>query len=72
MIYCMIFFLLQFFFQPGGSLFFTTINKTPASYVLGVLVAERVLRLVAPGTHDWKKFISPDDLIFMIENSKKQ
>lgn len=54
--------------KPGGSLFFTTINKTPMSYVLGVLVAERVLRLVAPGTHDWKKFISPDDLMFLTEN----
>lgn len=55
--------------KPGGSLFFTTINKTPMSYILGVLMAERVLRLVAPGTHDWKKFISPQDLMFLIENS---
>ena len=51
-------------------MFFTTINKTAASYALGVLAAEQVLRLVPQGTHDWEKFISPEDLQFMLKQSK--
>ncbi|CAI9727009.1 Hypothetical predicted protein [Octopus vulgaris] len=57
------------FAEPGGSLFLTTINKTVSSYLLGVLAAERLLHLVAPGTHNWNKFISPMDLQYMIERN---
>ncbi|XP_071493958.1 ubiquinone biosynthesis O-methyltransferase-like [Diadema antillarum] len=45
--------------KPGGSLFFTTINKTWLSYACGIFLAERVLGLVPDGTHDWNKFVSP-------------
>ncbi|GAB1603727.1 ubiquinone biosynthesis O-methyltransferase, mitochondrial-like [Argonauta hians] len=55
--------------KPGGSLFLTTINRTTASYLFGVLAAERLLRLVAPGTHDWEKFITPMDLQYIIEQN---
>ncbi|XP_029654369.1 ubiquinone biosynthesis O-methyltransferase, mitochondrial-like [Octopus sinensis] len=55
--------------KPGGSLFLTTINKTVSSYLLGVLAAERLLHLVAPGTHNWNKFISPMDLQYIIERN---
>jgi len=48
--------------KPGGSIFFTTINKTSLSYALAVLAAEYVLRIVPPGTHDWEKFISPGEI----------
>ena len=69
----MIFFLknkFPLYFQPGGSVFFTTINKTRIAHLLGVVVAEHVLRLLAPGTHDWEKFISPKDLSYMLNKSK--
>ncbi|PAA62591.1 hypothetical protein BOX15_Mlig016655g2, partial [Macrostomum lignano] len=48
--------------RPGGCLVVTTINRTAASYWLGVMAAERLLRLVPPGTHDWRLFIPPDQL----------
>ena len=59
-----------FFFQPGGSIFFTTINKTAQSYALAVVGAERLARLVEPGTHDWNKFISPEELESLLQQSE--
>lgn len=56
--------------RPGGSVFFTTINKTPLSYALGIIAAEHILKLVSPGTHDWNKFISPLDLQFILERNQ--
>ncbi len=57
-----------FFFQPGGSLFITTLNKTNLSYVFGIVAAEQLLRIVPSGTHDWEKFISPEDLERLLES----
>ncbi|XP_055598535.1 ubiquinone biosynthesis O-methyltransferase, mitochondrial-like [Uranotaenia lowii] len=48
--------------KPGGSIFVTTLNKTTASWLGGIAVAEHVLKLVPENTHDWEKFISPIDL----------
>lgn len=48
--------------KPNGSLFVTTMNKTKLSLALGVIAAEKVLRIVPDGAHDWNKFISPDEL----------
>lgn len=56
------------FFQPGGSLFITTLNKTNLSYVFGIVAAEQLLRIVPSGTHDWEKFISPEDLERLLES----
>lgn len=56
--------------RPGGSLFFTTINKTYLSYALGIVAAENILGLVSPGTHDWEKFIPPLDLQFILERNQ--
>ncbi|KAG9342747.1 hypothetical protein JZ751_015609, partial [Albula glossodonta] len=49
--------------KPGGSLFITTLNKTNLSYALGIVAAERLLRIVPSGTHEWEKFISPSTAI---------
>lgn len=54
--------------KPGGSLFITTINKTNLSYVFGIVAAEQLLRIVPSGTHDWEKFISPEDLERLVES----
>lgn len=43
-------------------LFVTTINRTTASLLLGIGVAEYVARIVPRGTHDWNKFIEPSRL----------
>ncbi|XP_062554831.1 ubiquinone biosynthesis O-methyltransferase, mitochondrial-like [Armigeres subalbatus] len=48
--------------KPGGSIFVTTLNKTTASWVGGILAAEYILKLVPENTHDWEKFIAPLDV----------
>lgn len=48
--------------KPGGSLFITTFNKTQASWLAGVIVAEHVLNLVPKNTHDWNLFVSPAEV----------
>lgn len=55
--------------KPGGSIFITTINKTQLSYLLGILLAEKVMSLVPEGTHDWDKFISPVELERLLESN---
>ncbi|KAK6171401.1 hypothetical protein SNE40_019597 [Patella caerulea] len=55
--------------KPGGSMFLTTINRTNLSYLLGVVAAERLLRIVEPGTHNWNKFISPQDLQYLLDHN---
>lgn len=57
-------------FKPEGSLFITTINKSQLSYIFGIVVAERVLGIVPTGTHDWEKFIPPEELERLLESSK--
>ena len=39
----------------------TTINRSAAAFALAVLAAEYVARLVPPGTHEWAKFVTPDE-----------
>lgn len=58
--------------QPGGSLFITTLNKTNLSWLLGIVAAEQLLRIVPSGTHEWEKFISPEELERLLESSKSQ
>ncbi len=48
--------------KPGGLLILSTLNRTAKSYGIAILAAEHVLGLVPPGTHDWKKFIKPEEL----------
>jgi 2-polyprenyl-6-hydroxyphenyl methylase / 3-demethylubiquinone-9 3-methyltransferase len=48
--------------RPGGQLFFSTINRNLKAYVLAVIGAEYVLRLLPRGTHDYAKFITPSEL----------
>ncbi|XP_060607097.1 ubiquinone biosynthesis O-methyltransferase, mitochondrial-like [Ruditapes philippinarum] len=55
--------------KPGGSLFITTMNKTQLSRGLAVYAAERIFRVVPEGTHDWEKFVPPEDLQKVLENN---
>jgi 2-polyprenyl-6-hydroxyphenyl methylase/3-demethylubiquinone-9 3-methyltransferase len=48
--------------KPGGHVFFSTINRNPKAYLLAVIGAEYVLRLLPKGTHDYRKFIRPSEL----------
>eukprot|EP00824_Muranothrix_gubernata_P009503 TRINITY_DN22133_c0_g1_i2.p2 TRINITY_DN22133_c0_g1~~TRINITY_DN22133_c0_g1_i2.p2 ORF type:complete len:304 (-),score=58.88 TRINITY_DN22133_c0_g1_i2:1416-2327(-) len=54
--------------KPGGCLFVSTISRTLKSLALACVAAERILRLVPPGTHEWGKFITPVELILMLED----
>ena len=48
--------------EPGGLLFLSTLNRTPRSLVIAKIGAEYVLRLLPVGTHDWRRFVRPDEL----------
>ena len=43
-------------------MFVATLNKTLKSYIFAIVGAEYVLRWLPIGTHDWEKFVSPEDL----------
>ena len=49
--------------KPNGLIFFASLNKTLMSFALAIVGAEYILRWLPIGTHDWKKFISPNDII---------
>ncbi|EKE86928.1 bifunctional 2-polyprenyl-6-hydroxyphenol methylase/3-demethylubiquinol 3-O-methyltransferase UbiG [Idiomarina xiamenensis] len=53
--------------KPGGRLFLSTLNRTPKSWLLGIVAAEYVLRWVPTGTHDHHKFIRPAELLAMTD-----
>ena len=48
--------------KKNGLMFVATINKTLKSYVFAIVGAEYVLRWLPIGTHEWEKFVKPDDL----------
>nr|XP_038032725.1 ubiquinone biosynthesis O-methyltransferase, mitochondrial [Anas platyrhynchos] len=49
-------------------LFITTINKTQLSYILGIVVAEKIVGIVPEGTHEWEKFVPPEELQRLLES----
>jgi 2-polyprenyl-6-hydroxyphenyl methylase/3-demethylubiquinone-9 3-methyltransferase len=56
--------------KPGGKVFFSTLNRNPKSYLMAILGAEYLLNLVPKGTHDYKKFIKPSELMRMIDETE--
>ncbi len=48
--------------KPGGILFLSTLNRTLKSYLLGIIAAEYILGWVPKGTHQWQKFMRPQEL----------
>tara|TARA_X000001036_G_scaffold325763_1_gene304351 strand:- start:605 stop:1312 length:708 start_codon:yes stop_codon:yes gene_type:complete len=49
--------------KPSGQIIFSTINRNPKSFLFAILGAEYVLNLLPKGTHEYKKFIKPSELI---------
>lgn len=49
--------------KPGGYVFFSTLNKTTKAFLLAIVAAEKLFKLVPDGTHDHDKFIRPSTLI---------
>lgn len=48
--------------KPGGHAFFSTLNRTPLAFMLGIVGAEHVARLLPRGTHRYDRFIRPSEL----------
>ena len=55
--------------KPGGHVFFSTLNRNIKSYLMGILGAEYLLKLVPKGTHDHGRFIKPSELIAMTDEA---
>jgi len=49
--------------KPGGTLFFSTLNRSPKSYLFAIIGAEYILKLLPKGTHEYAKFIKPSELV---------
>jgi len=47
---------------PGGHVFFSTLNRTPRSWLFAIIGAEYILGLLPKGTHDHSQFIRPSEL----------
>jgi 2-polyprenyl-6-hydroxyphenyl methylase/3-demethylubiquinone-9 3-methyltransferase len=48
--------------KKNGLMFVATINKTLKSYIFAIVGAEYVLKWLPIGTHEWEKFVKPEDL----------
>ncbi len=55
--------------KPGGHVFFSTLNRNIKSYLMGIVGAEYVLKLVPKGTQDHSKFIKPSELMAMTDQA---
>lgn len=52
--------------RPGGLFICSTINRNPKSFAMAIVGAEHIMRWLPKGTHEWSKFITPDELQGMI------
>ena len=48
--------------KPGGSVYFSTINRNPKSYLFAIIGAEYMMKMLPRGTHDYARFIKPSEL----------
>lgn len=55
--------------KPGGWVFFSTINRTLKAYLLAIIAAEYVVRLLPRGTHDYARFIRPAELAMLTRSA---
>ena len=55
--------------KPGGLMICSTLNRNPKSYMMAIIGAEHVMRWLPKGTHDWAKFITPDELFDLLEKA---
>ena len=53
--------------KKNGLMFVATLNKTLKSYLFAIIGAEYILRWLPIGTHEWEKFIKPDDLVNILK-----
>ncbi|GAD79172.1 3-demethylubiquinone-9 3-methyltransferase [Vibrio ezurae NBRC 102218] len=58
--------------KPGGFVLFSTLNRNFKSYLFAIVGAEKVLKLLPQGTHDYNKFLKPCELIKMVDHTRLQ
>ena len=56
----------QILLKPQGLMICSTLNRNPKSYLFAIIGAEHVMRWLPKGTHDWRKFITPDELFDLV------
>jgi 2-polyprenyl-6-hydroxyphenyl methylase/3-demethylubiquinone-9 3-methyltransferase len=56
--------------NPGGHVFFSTLNRNPKAYLQAVIAAEYVLGLLPRGTHEYERFIKPSELARFCRGAK--
>ena len=55
--------------KPGGLMICSTLNRNAKSYLTAIVGAEHIMRWLPKGTHDWNKFITPDELYGVLEGA---
>jgi 2-polyprenyl-6-hydroxyphenyl methylase/3-demethylubiquinone-9 3-methyltransferase len=55
--------------KPGGLHICSTINRNPKSFAMAIVGAEFIMRWLPKGTHEWNKFITPDELFELMKNA---
>jgi 2-polyprenyl-6-hydroxyphenyl methylase / 3-demethylubiquinone-9 3-methyltransferase len=55
--------------KPGGLMVCSTINRNPKSWLMAIVGAEHVMRWLPKGTHDWQRFITPDELFALLREA---
>jgi 2-polyprenyl-6-hydroxyphenyl methylase/3-demethylubiquinone-9 3-methyltransferase len=55
--------------EPGGLHICSTINRNPKSFLMAIIGAEHVMRWLPKGTHEWSKFITPDELFDLMRDA---
>ncbi len=55
--------------KKNGIMFVATLNKTLKSYIFAIVGAEYILRWLPIGTHEWEKFVKPDELISLLKKN---
>ena len=55
--------------KTGGLMICSTLNRNPKSFAMAIVGAEYVMRWLPKGTHDWQKFITPDELYDLIRRA---
>ena len=56
--------------KPGGLHICSTLNRNPKSFLFAIIGAEWVMRWLPKGTHDWNKFITPDETVCLFNRSR--
>ena len=59
----------QTLLKTGGLMLCSTLNRNPKSFAMAIIGAEWVMRWLPKGTHEWSKFITPDELYALLRNA---